>query len=67
MSIIYYVFVLHFILDSGYSEVKTFLTKAPSVIDMYKLITTSLNKTISLTGSHLLYVRKANTEKFSQM
>ena len=45
-------------MDGGkisYSEVRTFLTKDSSGINMFKSITTSMNRTITLTGNHLIY------------
>ena len=66
----YLKFVLCSVLSSGrtvHSEVKTFLTKEPSAVTLYKSITTFLNKTISLTGNHLIYAKKGCTDKFSPM
>ena len=50
-----------------HNKVKAFLKKIPSMITKYKSISTSLNRTISLSGNHLIYARKNWTEKFNQM
>ena len=58
------------VLESGeaiFSEVKAFLKKQPHVIGTYKSITTSGNKTITLSPNHLIYARKMDTEKYLPM
>ena len=50
-----------------YSEVKSFLDKQSAPVSMYKSITTSNNKTITLSGSHLIYARKTLDVKFIPM
>ena len=49
------------------SKVKAFVQNQPTVTDVYKSITTSKNKTIHLTGNHLIYARKGSAGKFSMM
>ena len=49
-----------------YSEVKTFFKKRSS-ISMYKLITTNMNNTISLSGDHLIYAKKNENGIFQPM
>ena len=51
----------------GYSAVATFMRKTNIGSTTYRLIKTSLNKTISLTGDHLIYVRAPGSEKFKAM
>ena len=46
------------------SEVKSFLMKEKTVTSIYKSITTALNKTITLSGSHLIYARRLSTDHF---
>ena len=50
-----------------YSKVSTFLKKQYETINMYKSIKTSGNKTISLSGNHLIYGRKTAVGKFNPM
>ena len=50
-----------------YSEVKLFLVKESDVITEYKTITTSSNRTISLSGNHLIFARKADRDRFYPM
>ena len=50
-----------------YSKVITFLKKQPKTSNMYKSITTSGNKTINLSGNHLIYGRKSSSDKFNPM
>ena len=50
-----------------YSEVRTFMKKQSTMVGMYRSITTSLNKTISLSGDHLIYARSPGTDKFNPM
>ena len=50
-----------------FSEVRAFVKKQSTVINMYKSITTSLNKTIRLSGNHLIYARKNSSEKLHPM
>ena len=47
-----------------YSEVIAFMHKDDSAIGAYKSIMTSRNKTISLSGSHLIYARINHNDKF---
>ena len=47
-----------------YNEVIAFMHKDDSVIGAYKSILTSWNKTISLSGSHLIYARISHNDKF---
>ena len=48
-----------------FSDVMAFMERKHNVTTKYKLITTLLNQTISLTGNHPLYTRRRSTEKFS--
>ena len=48
-----------------YSAVMTFLKIKHSEVTMYKSIKISGNKTIDLTGNHLIYSRKCSTDKFN--
>ena len=50
-----------------YSEVRTFLEKQTDIILMFKSITTYGDKTLTLTGNHLVYERKSCNDKFSPM
>ena len=50
-----------------YSEIQTFMEKEHVMSIKYKSMATSLNKTISLTGSHLIYARKNVMDKFFPM
>ena len=50
----------------SYNDVRIFLKKIPNVIGWYNSIKTSLNKTISLSGNHLIYTRRGNG-KFKAM
>ena len=50
-----------------YSEVITFMKNKDSVMTMYKEITTSLNKTITLSPDHLLYARRSAATMFNPM
>ena len=50
-----------------YSKVTAFLKKWPSMISMYKSITTLGNKTISISGNHLIYTKKDKNDKFNPM
>ena len=50
--------------SNTYSEIKAFLMKEHTAVTMYQQITTSTNQTISLTGNHLIYVRKRFTDNF---
>ena len=49
-----------------YSEVKAFLKKQENVITQYKSITT-MNKTLTLSADHQVYVRKRLDDKFYPM
>ena len=48
------------------SEIRTILKKQPTVRTLYKSITTNMNKTISLSGNHLIFSR-TNMVKFLPM
>ena len=50
-----------------YSKVVTFLNQQQTVTIDYKSIGTALNKTITLSGSHLIFSRKSVTEDFNPM
>ena len=50
-----------------YSEVIAFLKKQPNMITQYKSITTICNKTLALTGNHLVYARKGFASQFDMM
>ena len=50
-----------------YSKIRTFVKRDPVSITKYKSITTSCNKSISLSGNHLIYVRKGPEGKFNAM
>ena len=50
-----------------YTEVKTFLDKKHSTINMYKSIETFGNSTLSVSGNHLIYARRKLTEHFIPM
>ena len=59
----YYVFEYFFLLalpdgSLAFSKVRSFLRKNDSVNMMYMSVKTSCNKTISLSGNHLIYARK---------
>ena len=61
-------YFIHVVSTDGkltYSKVTTFLKKWPSMITTYKSITTLRNKTISLSGNHLIYARKDGNDKFN--
>ena len=49
----------------SHTEVTTFLRKQPTVINKYLSITTTANRTISLTGNHLIYARNSLSHKFN--
>ena len=48
-----------------YTEVRRFLKYNPGTIFKFKSITTSWNKTIALTGDHLIYAKKSCDGKFN--
>ena len=48
-----------------FTEISTFLKYTPDAIYKYKSITTLWNKTITLTGGHLVYTRKSSDCKFN--
>ena len=52
-------FFFHFLVSAdgriAFSEIQTFLKKQHVISTRYKSVMTSLNKTISLTGNHLIY------------
>ena len=48
-----------------YTEVRAFLKYSPDTINKFKSITTSQNKTITLTEYHLLYARKGYYGNFN--
>ena len=50
-----------------YSKLTTFLKKRSSMNSMYRSITTFRNKTISLSGNHLIYSKKNENDKFNPM
>ena len=50
-----------------YGEVLTFMNKQPNTILVYKVITTSMDNSIILSGNHVIYARKSNKEKFVPM
>ena len=50
-----------------FNEVTSFLRNQPTVTALYKSIITSANKTISLTGNHLIYAKKHSADKFYAM
>ena len=50
-----------------YSDVEIFWKNQLDVITNYKSITTSLNKTLILTGNHLIYARRYDKDKFYPM
>ena len=63
-------FLWHLVSLSGHivnSEIRSFMKKQPEVMTIYRSITTTLNKTISLTGSHLIYARQTTSGKFNPM
>ena len=53
--------------DVVFSEVRIFLKKQYTGINMYTSIKTFDNYTISMTGNHLIYARKSGTESFNPM
>ena len=62
--------ILNSVLQGGkisYSEVRAFLMKESSAINMHKSITTSMNSTITLTGNHLIYAKNRNADQFYPM
>ena len=50
-----------------FSEVRTFMHKEHMTTNLYVSLVTSSNKTIHLTGDHLIYGRESHTEKFNPM
>ena len=50
-----------------FSKVRSFLEKKDSVNMMYMTVKTSCNKTISLSGNHLIYVKQISTDQFKPM
>ena len=48
----------------SYSEVTAFMKKELSTTNIYKLLTTSSNHTISLSENNLIYARDKHMEKF---
>ena len=46
------------------SEITSFMEREHFTTNMYALLTTSHNKTISLTKNHLVYARKSSMDKF---
>ena len=59
-------FSFHTVSSGGiltYSQVTMFL-KQPNQILKYQSITTVGNETLSLTGNHLVYARKCNSDQF---
>ena len=50
-----------------YSTVRVFLKKRSFVTNVYKSFLTSGNRTITLSGNHLIYSRKTTMEKFYPM
>ena len=50
-----------------YSKIRTIVKREPVSITKYKSITTSCNKTISLSENHLIYVRRDHDDKFNAM
>ena len=50
-----------------FSTITAFMRKIHTGSTAYRLIRTSVNKTISLTGNHLIYVRAPGGEKFKAM
>ena len=60
--------ILHLVSPDGsivYSTVRTFLKIKHTEVTIYKSIMISGNKTIDLTGNHLIYSRKCSTDKFN--
>ena len=49
------------------SEIRAFMKQRTEVVAMYRSIATTSNKTISLTGSHLIYARQTTGGKFNPM
>ena len=47
------------------TQVKTFLKRDPDVITQYQSITTLCNKSLSLSGDHLVYARKFYSNEFN--
>ena len=63
-------FLGHTVSHSGnivYSEIRGFMKKQHTGIVMYKTLTTSKNKTIQLSGDHLIYARKTSLNKYHPM
>ena len=50
-----------------YSEVITFLQSEPIMVAKYMSITTSCNKSLALSGNHLVYARKYSTDELNTM
>ena len=50
-----------------YSEVKAFLQGQPDLTANYISITTMDNRSISLSGNHLIHARKHGSDKFNPM
>ena len=52
---------------TAYSEVTMIMKNQNPVSSIYKQITTSLNKTISLSADNLIYARRNATKTFNPM
>ena len=52
---------------AGYGEVTAFMKNQQTVTAIYKSITTAGNRTISLSGSHLIYAKRHAADKFNPM
>ena len=66
----YFCNFLHSVKSDGsvvHSEVRTLLHNEHTITRTFLSITTAFNKTVALTDTHLIYVRKRSTEKFYAM
>ena len=50
-----------------FSEVRTFLHEDHMATSLYVALIASSNKTIYLTGNHLIYARRSGSDKFNKM
>ena len=50
-----------------FSEVQIFMKKQFNIMTKYKAITTSFNKTIRLSGNHLIHARSKSADTFYPM
>ena len=64
------IFIFNVVSATGnliYSEVITFLHKAPEMIVKYMSVTTLSNETLTLSQNHLIYTKKYYNDNFHPM